>query len=73
MSRVNKGLSMAELSRDAVYLSPLDRRCRWVPTPEPNAVLHFVYDTPQGRPAKGSMADGFTLSVANVRLLRRVA
>lgn len=65
----------ADLAADALYLSPLNRRCRWVPV-EPFAlqrsVAHFVYDTLEGRPTKSQMAEGFALTPANWRILRRV-
>lgn len=68
------GLSgLADLRPDAVYLSPLNRRCRFVPMLlSPTGVAHFVYDTPQGAPVNSDMADGFSLRASNVRLMRQV-
>lgn len=80
MSRVAGGaglVGVADLDPEAVYLSPLDRRCRFVPMEtRPSEVAHFVYDTAQGQPAHGAFADGFALTAGNVclmRLMRRVA
>lgn len=58
------------------YLSPLGRACRVAPEQEDldtAAEAQLVYDTPAGRPARGGMADGFTLSRANWYMLRRLA
>lgn len=66
----------APLNERAVYLSPLNRRCRliaMVPVDVDCEVAHFVYDTPDGRRAHGHMADGFALRSENFRFLRRVA
>ena len=66
----------APLNERAVYLSPLNRRWRlvaMVPVAADCEVAHFVYDTPNGRRAYGSMADGFSLTSANFHFLRRVA
>ena len=74
MTRVQS--DACELLPGAVYLSPTGRACR-LAAEQGNlhraAWAHLVYDTAQGRPARGSMADGFTLSRANWALLRRLA
>jgi hypothetical protein len=68
--------STSDLVPDATYLSPAGRACRLAPGQEPlsrAAEAYMLYDTPTGRPARGSMADGFSLTRANWYVLRRVA
>lgn len=68
--------STADLVRGAVYLSPAGRACRLAQdqgSADPAVEAYLVYDTPGGRAARGSMADGFMLSRANWYLLRRLA
>lgn len=67
--------STSDLVRGASYLSPLGRACRLSEeqgdlSRASEAVL--VYDTPSGRAAHGSMADGFVLTRANWYVLRRL-
>lgn len=63
------------LERDAVYLSPTGRRCRWWPSGGrggDNQPALLVYDTRDGRPASSALSEGFTLAPENFRCLRRV-
>lgn len=61
------------LLEGVVYISPLGRRCRWVPY-HPNSsrgvsgVLLEYVDAP---PRMGGERDGFTLSHYNLHLLKR--
>ena len=74
MSRVSSGLGLV-LHPSITYLSPTNRRCRWVGAAADDAgreVQHFVYDSPEGKRIDGPMADGFALTAGNVRYMRRV-
>lgn len=74
MTRVKSTTSV--LVPEASYLSPTGRACRLAAEQgslEQAQEAHLVYDTPSGRAARGSMADGFFLSRANWYLLRRLA
>lgn len=66
----------SDLVPEASYLSPMGRACRLAVDQDkaqsPDEA-YLVYDTPGGRPARGSMADGFALSRANWYMLRRLA
>lgn len=75
-ARVVAGGDAFQLSREAVYLSPTGRRCRWWPSLADDAWKHqavFIYDTADGRRASSALSDGFVLSRANWKLLRRVS
>ena len=54
---------MKGLYQNAVYLSPTGRRCRWIPLLQ-RAHLYFEYVD------GGRIRDGFTLSAANMHLVR---
>jgi hypothetical protein len=64
------------LDPNLVYLSPLGRRCRYVPTEhwgdEPE-VACFVYDDGQHRPDRAFTPNGFQLTRGNWRILRQLA
>lgn len=75
-ARVSSGESVTELSRDAVYLAPSGRRCRWWPSLAEGAWSHqamFIYDLADGRKASSALSDGFVLTRPNWRHLRRVS
>lgn len=65
------------LSERAQYITPTGRFCRWWPaigkTRNADGEL-FLYHQPDGSPATrgGPRADGFFLTEANLRILRRV-
>lgn len=74
MTRVVSGLSMAPDTR-SVYMSPLGRRCRCLEVStdtEARQVAHFAYQPWQGAPPDSRMADGFSLTSANWRVMRVV-
>jgi hypothetical protein len=66
-----------QLDADAVYLSPLGRRCRYMPVPvwgDDPVVAKFVYDDAELKPGSDSVgADGFLLTYRNWRILRQLA
>ena len=75
MTRVASGLGLV-LHPAVVYLSPSNRRCRWVGSAQDECgrqVERFAYDGANGRRVDSDMADGFTLTAGNVRFMRRVA
>jgi hypothetical protein len=63
------------LDPKAVYLSPLNRRCRYVPVPEwgdEPTIAKIVYADVWVAPGLGGVPDGFLLRRENWRILRRV-
>lgn len=76
MSKCDPSLA---LSADVVYLAPSGRRCRWVPLGgdqrQVSAWSFFEY-LPDGHGRRhgsaAKWAEGFCLSPANYRLLRRL-
>lgn len=68
--------STPDLLPGVVYLTPCGRECRLAkeqPLIAKTGEAALVYDTPGGRPSRGSMADGFSLMPANWRVLRRLS
>ena len=61
------------LQYGVVYLSPTGRRCRLFGLSSGYTWGTLLYDDADGNPGKQDWRDGFSLSVANFRLLRRVA
>jgi hypothetical protein len=61
------------LDRDAVYLSPLGRRCRLYGLSAGMTWATLLYDLQDGSPCRSAFGDGFSLSRENWRVLRRVA
>jgi hypothetical protein len=61
-----------ELDPSAVYLSPSGRRCRLFDVHFAGHRATLLYDLKDGSPCRSHYGDGFTLSRANWRLLRRV-
>lgn len=72
MTRVGKGMKMGELELDAVYRSPSNRLCRWLPGDRLDAVVHFVYVGANGQPDSRHNPDGFALTRGNLWLMKRV-
>ena len=64
MSRVSSGMALV-LHPAMIYLSPTNRRCRWVGSAQDDAA--------DGKRVDSNMADGFTLTAGNVSFMRRVA
>jgi len=63
--------SSVEIEPQTVYLSPSGRPCRLASLRYGDVAL-LMYDRANGTPAKGRTGDGFFLTHANWRLLRRV-
>lgn len=65
------------LDANAVYIAPSGRRCRWVPLGGKYGSwtwFYFAYIRPsQSARRSVVMAEGFTLSPANVGMLRKEA
>lgn len=58
------------LHREAVYVTPLGRRCRWAPTISGReATIPFEYIAARGEELRA----GFSLTPRNLRILRKEA